>query len=236
MSKLKAQLRPNLLTQEDPNDFVAIPVYNGSMDIAGVVEALKKEGMEFKTETAIDIITRFNRKTMELLLSGYSVNTGLVYMRASIKGRFYDQVWDKEKHSVYMSMNQSIELKNACTNAEVEIVGKQNGPMRLSSIINKKDGKTNAPLTKGYNAEIRGAYIKIDGDSPKNGITLRNLNSGVETNLPIENVIVNNPSKLLILIPTELESGHYELSVTTQYGKNALLKTPRTETIAIVIS
>lgn len=79
MTKLNAWLRPNHLT-EDKSDFVAVPQTLDSLTISDLVKELQKEGMEIKAETAIDIITRFNRKTAEKVVQGYTINTGLVYI------------------------------------------------------------------------------------------------------------------------------------------------------------
>ncbi|MDY3520733.1 DNA-binding domain-containing protein [Riemerella anatipestifer] len=236
MNTLKAWLRPNLLTKDDPNDFVAVPLLGGSLGITEIVNALKKEGMEIQTETAVDIITRFNRKASELVLNGYSVNTGLVYMRPAIKGVFYDKTWDKEKHSVYVNVNQGLDLRKAVADTKVEILGEQSSPMSVFSITDKATGKADGTLTKGKNAEIKGTFIKIDGNDPKNGIVFKNLDTQQEVKLLAEHIVLNEPSRLLILVPTDLEAGNYELSLTTQFTKgNTLLKDPRTETLSTPI-
>ncbi|WP_161531222.1 DNA-binding domain-containing protein [Riemerella anatipestifer] len=236
MNTLKAWLRPNLLTKDDPNDFVAVPLLGGSLGITEIVNALKKEGMEIQTETAVDIITRFNRKASELVLNGYSVNTGLVYMRPAIKGVFYDKTWDKEKHSVYVNVNQGLDLRKAVADTKVEILGEQSSPMSVFSITDKATGKADGTLTKGKNAEIKGTFIKIDGNDPKNGIVFKNLDTQQEVKLSAEHIVLNEPSRLLILVPADLEAGNYELSLTTQFTKgNTLLKDPRTETLSTPI-
>ncbi|MDY3533961.1 DNA-binding domain-containing protein [Riemerella anatipestifer] len=230
MNTLKAWLRPNLLTKDDPNDFVAVPLLGGSLGITEIIEALKKEGMEIQTETAVDIITRFNRKASELVLNGYSVNTGLVYMRPAIKGVFYDKTWDKEKHSVYVNVNQGTDLRKAANDTKVEILGEQSSPMSVFSITDKVTGKADGTLTKGKNAEIKGTYIKIDSDNPKNGIVFKNLDNQNEVKLAKDNIVINEPSRVLILVPADLEAGNYELSITTQSSTGSvLLKEPRTE-------
>ncbi|UZX27110.1 DNA-binding domain-containing protein [Riemerella anatipestifer] len=237
MNTLKAWLRPNLLTKDDPNDFVAVPLLGGSLGITEIIEALKKEGMEIQTETAVDIITRFNRKASELVLNGYSVNTGLVYMRPAIKGVFYDKTWDKEKHSVYVNVNQGTDLRKVANDTKVEILGEQSSPMSVFSITDKATGKADGTLTKGKNAEIKGTYIKIDGNDPKNGIVFKNLDNQNEVKLSAEHIVLNEPSRLLILVPTDLEAGNYELSITTQSSKGTtLLKEPRTETLSTPIT
>ncbi|MBT0550500.1 DNA-binding domain-containing protein [Riemerella anatipestifer] len=236
MNTLKAWLRPNLLTKDDPNDFVAVPLLGGSLGITEIIEALKKEGMEIQTETAVDIITRFNRKASELVLNEYSVNTGLVYMRPAIKGVFYDKTWDKEKHSVYVNVNQGLDLRKAVADTKVEILGEQSSPMSVFSITDKATGKADGTLTKGKNAEIKGTYIKIDGNNPKNGIVFKNLDNQNEVKLLAEHIVLNKPSRLLILIPTDLDAGNYELSITTQYSNGkTVLKEPRTEILSTPI-
>ncbi|AZZ59562.1 DUF4469 domain-containing protein [Riemerella anatipestifer] len=236
MNTLKAWLRPNLLTKDDPNDFVAVPLLGDSLGITEIVEALKKEGMEIQTETAVDIITRFNRKASELVLNGYSVNTGLVYMRPAIKGVFYDKTWDKEKHSVYVNVNQGLDLRKAVADTKVEVLGEQSSPMSVFSITDKATGKADGTLTKGKNTEIKGTFIKIDGNDPKNGIVFKNLDTQQEVKLSAEHIVLNEPSRLLILVPIDLEAGNYELSITTQFTKgNTLLKDPRTENLSTPI-
>ncbi|MFX1667629.1 DUF4469 domain-containing protein [Riemerella anatipestifer] len=236
MNTLKAWLRPNLLTKDDPNDFVAVPLLGDSLGITEIIEAPKKEGMEIQTETAVDIITRFNRKASELVLNGYSVNTGLVYMRPAIKGVFYDKTWDKEKHSVYVNVNQGLDLRKAVADTKVEVLGEQSSPMSVFSITDKATGKADGTLSKGKNAEIKGTFIKIDGNDPKNGIVFKNIDNQQEVKLSSEHIVLNEPSRLLILVPTDLEAGNYELSLTTQFTKgNTLLKDPRTETLSTPI-
>ncbi|MGV4563588.1 DUF4469 domain-containing protein, partial [Ornithobacterium rhinotracheale] len=90
--------------------------------------------------------------------------------------------------------------------------------------------------TKGKNAEIKCTYLKIAGEDPKNGVTFKNLDNQKETKLPAENVVLNEPSRLLILVPADLANGNYELRVTTQFSKgNTMLKEPRTEVLNIPI-
>lgn len=232
MNKLNAWLRPNLLT-DDQSDFVATPVMAGSIGVAEIVTALIKEGMEIKEETAIDIISRFNRKTAEMVVSGYSINTGLVLMRPAIKGVFHNKNWDAEKHSVYININQGALLRKEIAQLKVDILGEQASPMSLFSITDKSTGKSDGTLTVGKNAEIRGTYIKIAGDNAENGIYFTNVETKKKEK--VTDVVLNEPSRLLILVP-KLSAGTYELSVTTQGStNNTLLKEPRTDVLEVNI-
>ncbi|MDP4269822.1 MAG: DNA-binding domain-containing protein [Bacteroidota bacterium] len=235
---LKAWIRKNLLT-EDPSDYLASVVVNGSVTMQDIVRELVNEGMEVKSETAVDILTRFNRKTAELVTSGYNVNTGLVYMRPVIKGAFYGKTWDPNVHSVYVSINQGADLREAIAETSVEILGELSDPIEILSLTDTTTGKTDGSLTKGRNAELKGSFLKVTGDKPECGITFRNLTTQAITKLADGDIVLNEPSRLLIYVPAELAAGEYELAVTTQYsggGKN--LTTARSTSYAtpIIIS
>lgn len=227
MNKLNAWLRPNLLTS-DKSDYMAVPVTNGSLTVADIVKLLQAEGMEIKAETATDIITRFNRKAAECVTGGFCVNTGLVYMRPVIKGVFYDRTWDDARNSVYVAMNQGAELRRAIAETKVEILGEQADMIAIYTLTDMTTGKTDGSLTRGRNAELKGSYLKITGDDPAVGITFRNVDTAAEVKLAPTDLVINEPSRLLIFVPATLDAGTYELTVTTQYtGGSTLLKSPR---------
>lgn len=225
---LKAFLRKNQLT-ENPNDFVAQPVTNGSVNAHDIAQAMQKEGMEFKTETVIDIVSRFNRMAADMVLSGYNVNTGLVYMRPSIKGVFFGKTWEPNKHNLYVAISQGSELRKAIAETSVDILGEQADLIEILSLLDNTTGKTDGTLTKGRPAEIKGSYLKVAGENENCGITFRNIDTKAEIKLPSTDIILNEPSRLLIMIPTTLKAGEYELKITTQFtAANKLLKEPRT--------
>jgi hypothetical protein len=232
---LKAWLKKNQLTP-DPNDFTASVVSLGSVDVTTIIDELVNEGMEVKRETAMDIVTRFNRKAADLALSGYNVNTGLVYMRSIVKGAFYNKTWNPDVNSVYVSINQGLDLRQAVADTSVEILGEQADLIEILSLTDTSTGKTDGTLTKGRNAELKGSYLKVAGDNPDCGITFTNTATKVATKLDADHIVLNEPSRLLILIPATLDAGEYELSVSTQFSNGkTILKTPRTATTGFAV-
>lgn len=232
---LRAWIRKNQLT-EDPNDYMASVAVSGSIGINTIVDELQKEGMEIKRETVIDIISRFNRKAADLVLSGYNVNTGLLYMRPVIKGVFYDKTWNAETNPVYIAINQGLDLRNAVAETVVEILGIQADPLEIIIITDSTTGKTDGTLTPGRNAELKGSYLKIAGENPDCGIAFKNIATQAITKLTMGDIVLNEPSRLLILVPATLTVGEYELTVTTQFtGGNTVLKMPRSTTLAVPV-
>jgi hypothetical protein len=232
---LKAWLKPNKLTT-DPNDYIASVISSGSIGTKEIIDEIVNDGIELKADTILNVITRFNSKSSQLVLSGYNVNTGLVYMRPVIKGVFYDKTWKPEVNSVYISMRQGADLAAAVAETSVEILGIQSEPLEIFSITDQTTGKTDGSLTKGRNAEIKGSYLKIAGENPACGITFTNAATQEVTKLETADIVLNEPSRLLIFVPAPLVAGEYDLTVATQYtGGNNLLKEPRSITADLTI-
>ncbi len=232
---LNAWLRRNLLTA-DPNDFMAVPVTTGSIGISEIVDELVREGLELKRETVIDVVTRFNRKTAEMVTGGYNVSNGLVHIRPVIRGAFYNKTWNPEVNSLVASISPGADLRNAIAGTEVMILGEQPDMIEILSLTDSVTGNTDGTLTKGRNAEIKGSYLKIAGDNPSCGITFTNIATKDVVKLEIADIVLNEPSRLLILVPATLTPGEYELSITTQFtGGNKFLKDPRSASFGLPV-
>jgi hypothetical protein len=232
---LKAWLKNNQLT-EDPKDFVASVSGMGSKNLNDIVDAIMKDGTENERSTIVGIVTRFQEKAMQLVLSGHSVNTGMVYMRPVIKGAFYDKVWNPEANSVYVAMNQGMQLRKAAEDTKVELLGISPDMMELYSLTNMATGSSDGTLTKGKNAEFKGSFIRIAGEHPDCGVFFIDTTSGEQVKLPADAIVLNEPSRLLLLIPESMPSGEYEIKLTTQYTKGiTLLKSPRSVTFSMPV-
>ena len=102
------------------------------------------------------------------------------------------------------------------------------------STSSARSGLFNA--TAGANLTLTGKNIKVVGDDPSVGITLTD-SEGAETRIKAGAIGLNQPSKLIFLVPATLAAGDYTLTITTQFGgnSNSLLKTPRalTQTVHV---
>ena len=103
--------------------------------------------------------------------------------------------------------------------------------MAIFGITDLSTGKSDGTLTKGKNAEIKGSYLKVAGTHADNGVYLTNIDTKAKTKLT--DLVINEPARLLVLIPASLPAGNYELSITTQFSNTSkvFLKTPRTEVL-----
>lgn len=232
---LKVFLKRNFLV-EAPNNYSTVLSSNRSLTQDDLIDEMIAEGIQMKRDKVKNVVTRFNKKAADKTLSGFNVNTGLVYMRPMVRGTFYDRTWNPEVNPVYVSIMQGIELRTAVSETEVYILGEQVDPLELYTLKDSLTGAIDGTLTKGRNAELRGAYIKLAGDDPAVGITLRNTATQTEKKLAAEDIVLNEPSRLLLYIPLTLEAGEYELTLTTQFtGSDKLLKRPRSVTLGLPV-
>ena len=134
--------------------------------------------------------------------------------------------FDPAKHSILFRFNQGDLLRKEIPNIHVQVMGMGETGVVISHVQDKKTGSVNDLLTPGGTLRIRGGKLKIAGDSPDVGVAFEN-ESGVATKVEPRDVIVNNPSELIVEIP-QMALGKYRLTVCNQYnGTGTLLKTPR---------
>jgi hypothetical protein len=228
--KLKAWLRKNFFDAGKKGFFVEIESL-GSIDPDGIIEALKTDGMELKPETVRDVVTRYNRKCLDLSLRGYNVNTGLVYMKVRARGVTESNAWDPQRNRLHMSISQGTDIEAALAESSVEIMGEHPDPAALYGVTDLTTDKTDGSVTPGFNVELKGTYIKIVGRDEACGLYLRNTDTAEEIKLEPKYITVNGPSRIMFIFPATLSAGIYELRIETQYTSNKTLKHPRTITL-----
>jgi hypothetical protein len=148
--------------------------------------------------------------------------------RYEYTGVFFGKKYDPAKNSVYVSATQGMEIRKELTDTEVEVLGEMPDVIQIYQVINLQTKVADGTLTRGRNAEIEGSYIKVTGDDPTVGVYLESVDGSVLYKLDADLIVVNNPSKLLLLIPAEWQPGVYRLKVVTQYtGAGKQLNAPR---------
>jgi hypothetical protein len=173
---------------------------------------------------AVDL---FLEETAYLLCDGYSINTGFFTASVHIKGVFSspNDTFDPNKHTIVFEFHQGEEMRKRLSNIAVDILGLANSSLSIAQVIDVYTKSVNDLLTVYHNLKIAGYKIKIAGDNPANGIYFINQTNGERTPVDESDMVVNNPSELIVMIPN-LNAGTYKLEITTQYTPSNLLKEP----------
>ena len=66
----------------------------GSIGLREVVEEMSREGTGLRPETLAHVVSLYQRVLTRLVLSGYSVNTGMIRLAPGFKGLVEGGVWD----------------------------------------------------------------------------------------------------------------------------------------------
>lgn len=227
---LKGWLTDNTVTGESKGDKILVLENAGSLTLDDVLGEMKKEDTGLRKETLAHAVDLYHRTLSELVLNGYSVNTGLFRITPQFKGLIEDGVWNPETNSIYILMLQDKVLRDAIAQTSVKILGEKGSTAYIVGGQDTVTRATDGSATPGRTFRVKGKNIKVTGTDKAVGVYLLTP-EGDKTKLGMDMVVTNNPSEVVILLPSDLEVGNYELQIVTQFtGGNWLLKTPRTVT------
>ena len=226
--KIKANLYENFLT-EDPNDYSAKVISERTLNVKEICKTAVTRGGAASTAEAMEHnVNLFLKEMAYQLMDGYSINTGWFTASTHIRGVFNgkNETFDPAKHHILFRFNQGEMLRKEIPNIKVNIMGVGESGITVSHVVDSKTGSVNDIITPGGTLKIKGGKLKIVGDNPETGIRFED-ETGNSFKVETQDMIVNNPSELIIQIP-DLKPGTYQLIIRTQYGVSSVLKEPRT--------
>lgn len=232
---LKGWQVDNTVTTDNKDDKILLLESAGSVGLEQIYKEMKEEDTGLRMETIAHVVSLFLRVVMRLILNGYSVNTGLSRAVAQFVGVIDKGQWNPATNSVYVSFIQDKLIREAIAKTEVKILGVKANVMYILEVEDRKTGLKDGTATPGRNFFVRGSHLKVVGNDPAVGVTLTD-SAGNVTKLVDDEVSINKPSELTLLLPTGLKDDTYTLTVCTQYSQSAqLLKEPRSVSTTIVV-
>ena len=208
--QINVQIADNTVTKDDTDDKIFVIVSLGTADKERIIAEMMDMNPGVEPEMMRLVLDLEKRAVKRLLLNGMRVNNGLFEAVPQCRGLVRGTAWDPEANEIYVNFTQGKELREA-----------------IAGLFN---------ATAGANLTLTGKNIKVVGDDPSVGITLTD-GEGTETRIKAGAIGLNQPSKLIFLVPASLAAGDYTLTITTQFGgnSNSLLKTPRalTQTVHV---
>jgi len=227
-NKLQGWLAHNTLT-EDPNDRILVLNSAGTKSNEELYEDMRAEDTGLRRETLVHVVTLYERIVARALMNGFNVTTGLFYAVPRFKGLVDNGQWDAENNSIYVSFTQNRVLRDEIRNTKVDILGEKADLLYIAGIEDCSNNAADGHMTPGRNFRITGSRLRVEGDDPGIGITLRNLDDDQITTVDLDMFGTNNPAEVVFIVPTGLIDGDYELTLTTQFSgtKQRFLKTPR---------
>lgn len=234
---LKAWLADNTVTTDDKTDKIFQLESTRTINKEIILDRMVAKNPGVRRETMALGIELYEEVIAEAVLNGESVNTGIFRAVAQFKGTAKNNAWDPATNSIYVSLTQGKTLREAIKDTTVDILGERPSNFYIGSGQDAATRATDFSATAGRNYMFYGKNIAVYGTDPSVGVKLTD-EEGTETKLTEDMIVVNEPSRLVILIPSGLEDGEYTLTVTTQFKGSSntdLLKTPRSTSQTLYI-
>ena len=226
---IKAYLYDNLLTP-DPNDFVARVSSERSLSVADICHSAATRGGADVSDAAMShAVELFLKEMAYRLCDGFAVNTGYFTAVPVVRGVFLNpnETFDPQRHTLQFQFTQGELMRREIEDVEVKIMGVAETGLYIGQVEDMKSRTVNEVLTPGFNLRVTGTKLRVVGDKPGVGIFFRETVTNTATKVDEGDIVINNPSELMIIIPA-LPAGTYQLEVTTQYSTgNKLLKEVR---------
>lgn len=227
---IKAYLYDNLLTP-DPNDFTARVSSERSLSVADICHSAATRGGADVSDAAMShAVELFLKEMAYRLCDGFAVNTGYFTAMPVVRGVFLspNETFDPQRHTLQFQFTQGELMRREIEGVEVKIMGVAETGLYIGQVEDMKSRTMNEVLTPGFNLRVTGTKLRVVGDKPGVGIFFRETVTNTATKVDEGDIVVNNPSELMIIIPA-LPAGTYQLEVTTQYSMGKQwLKEPRT--------
>jgi hypothetical protein len=222
-----------LLTKDVPNDRNARVVNVRSYSEIDLAEAISKRNMGISKAEALAMLEATSEIELDWLKDGSSINLRLAHFHPSITGVYKEGEYPKEANIRITPSKEVAEAAGKISLRHVEAVA----TISVDFVDDVKSATTNAFITKGGNVKITGHNIKIAATkipAPGVGIEFISLEDPEAIyKVPAGDIVINNPSELIIVAPQMVTGEVVQLKITTQYsGSQTLVKTPHTVTFS----
>lgn len=226
---LKAWLVDNTVTTDDKTDKIFSLETTRSIGKDIILDRMVAKNPGVRRETMALGIELMEEVISEALMNGESVNTGLFRGVAQFRGVAKQNAWDSTVNSIYVSLTQGKVLREAIKDTRVDVLGERPVKFYIGSGQDAATRAVDFSATVGRNFTLFGKNLTVVGTDPSVGVTLTFVATGSVTKIDKDMIVLNEPSRLIILLPASLEDGEYTITVTTQYKGSStdLLKTPR---------
>lgn len=214
--------QPNLLT-EDPNTYTLILKGNTSRSLDDIIAIfLQQSNLNLTHEQVRESFVHVLATAHDEVLRGNTVSLEYLSVRTAVSGVFNDptETYDPKKHNLKVVYTPGEEVRNAIKRTAVRNMGRAVNN-EMGNITNRVTGNVNVDITPGGPVEIVGNNIKVaPGDYQSGKVYFIDAETDtISANVPDSDLLLNTPSKLILLAPSTLVSGkQYRIKISTFKG------------------
>ena len=235
---------PLAITTDTDTDYSG-KVKTQSATLEDVAATVLDYGNEYTKETLLAVYSHMEKAIRTLITLGYTVTTDNVIFIPKLKGKFdMSGAWDDDVNSYSCSANLAQALRDDLATVTPSFTGYVNssGGAQIETITDSITGATDGTLTIGGAVTLTGTSIKVSGDGSGIWFSAADADGNYDTGgtlVEVSSYVSNDPSKVVFLLPSELDAGTYYIVIKTLYTRGGtLLKSLRTiiSNISVTVS
>lgn len=220
-------------------------VWQRTLDIEDIARRVVEKRSEYRPETLVNTFNLLKREIYDAIEEGFNVDFGFGRTEITLNGSFESlyEKFDPERHTLAPRLRPSPELKQRVANLRAVNetyqldYNSQPRPAYVSLRIQPRTPDSDEPynqLPPGeyHNISIYGERLKLAGDHPEVGLTLRSTETGETYSYTIADMLVNTGKRLCFVPGFAFTPGEWEAVVVTQYALHSRpYKKPRKGTL-----
>ncbi|MDR0614260.1 MAG: DUF4469 domain-containing protein [Dysgonamonadaceae bacterium] len=225
---LKYVLESNLLTK-DPNDRYARPVDVRTHTEEDLADAVSKRNPSINKSFYLAMKATEAEVITDWVTEGDSILTKTVHIHPTIPGTVKEGEHPKE---AAIKVTPGKLLAEAAKKIRLQHTEPMS-QIRIEFVHDIQSNTTNDTITRGGTVKITGYKLKIAGENPAVGVEfLSQEDPEAIYKVTPKNILINNPSELLVIAPRMVVGEKVLVKVTTQYsGTGTPLKSIRSYTL-----
>jgi hypothetical protein len=229
LHRIRVKLYPNYLPKIE-GEYIARTENEATLTIEQVCAALKNRGgFTGSYEDLVEHVKLFLDEVAYQICDGYAINAIYFSIHPKVRGTFnskHERATD-ESHPVAFAFRVRSPLRAIAKYIVVEVEGLADSGGYIEELTDVATGAVNEIITPGDNVVVAGHKLKVAGEPRRTGLYFISPGSP-DVAVKVARLAVNDPSKLVGIVPDLLPDRDWYAEVRTTYS--GATNTPLKET------
>ena len=199
-----------------PNDFTAQTVNVRSFGMSEIVKRIMARNPGLSEAQINAALEEFIKEACIIIEDGGAINTPLFNTQPSIAGVFHGaaDMFDARRHRIRTNLSVGTAMRRATASIRTQKVQTTEPAPYILEVHDVLSDTVNEQITPGGVLQIWGGRLRIVSENLDNGVFMID-DTGNAIKMPV--VIENKPSRLIVMMPTDMPAGTYTLEVRTSF-------------------
>lgn len=216
------------MTTDVTNDYIAKVKTANSITIEDIASSIAADRTDLREDTIIMVANLIADKVRQYVCQGNTVVTGVSVLKPTITGTFTGSTGNfGDNNACKVSISPCSALRDDIDEVTPIFTGnvKSNGGAYIGLVTDRRSGLTDGTITPGGAIVITGTKIKcLAADGETAGVVrFTNIETNEETVVDTGDFVSNNPSEVVVIVPSTLTSGTYNLTIETYFSNNSTM-------------